>query len=94
MHFASAYQMEQSNCSRRDDLISLCYILIFLINGEIFSPPIKFKKVEDEFKFLLESKKMTTAKTLCGYRAKCLRPFAETIFDLSYKDRPDYKVLK
>ena len=31
--FASKYQLRFSTTSRRDDLISLCYMFIFLANG-------------------------------------------------------------
>ena len=83
-----------SESSRRDDLISLCYFLSFLLLGKLAwlgkisnNDPHFFKKVA-------RIKNRLTAEDLCFDRAKIILPFVTEIFELSFYDKPDYSRLK
>ena len=56
--FASEYTLNFMRPSRRDDMLSLCYVLIFLLNdmefpmiNEYFSDPAKVYQIDEVLKF-------------------------------------------
>jgi len=101
MLFASKYVFNFTMTSRRDDLISLCYLLIFLadetklgIISEVEGMPKK-----DKFRYIKSHKLQQSALNLCGtekdnpetYR---LEPFVEEVFSLEFNEVPNYAKLK
>jgi hypothetical protein len=63
--FASINAMTFTTTSRKDDLVSLCFLLVFLLNkGKLFG---NYRGYSDDEKFeLLKRKKMNlTLDTLC-----------------------------
>jgi hypothetical protein len=68
MLFASKHAFEFNVTSRRDDLISLCYILIYMVNEsqlKFISQVVGMSK-KKKFKFIKQSKLSMTAEDLCG----------------------------
>ena len=80
--------------SRRDDLISLAYILAYLASGKI-----AFVKHEiqlmDQIKVIKRKKNKYTALEFCKSQ-KCmfLQEFLKRIYDLKFEEEPDYAGLK
>lgn len=80
--------------SRRDDLISLCYLLVFFLNGKLDwlgdlmdSDPNYFEKVG-----LIKMK--LDPEGLCVGKAKLLLPFVTEVFSLSFTEEPPYQKLR
>ncbi len=66
MIFATTNQFEFNVSSRRDDLISMCYLLIFLFKGGLvpfIAPPNLSKR--DIFNYIHNIKAKTTNETFC-----------------------------
>lgn len=86
--------MTYTATSRRDDLISMCYLMIYLVNnGKIpwrisgYSPEAAFEKIKSQ-------KLRMTLDTLCTKNAVCLKNFVSEIFGLDFDSKPDYDKLK
>lgn len=68
MLFASKYVFNFTMTSRRDDLISLCYLITFLIDENMLGiiQQVDGLKKKEKFKFIKEKKLTMTAQELCG----------------------------
>ncbi|KAI6690081.1 hypothetical protein NL676_026909 [Syzygium grande] len=73
--------------SRRDDLESLAYTLIFLLRGRL-----PWQGYQGENKgFLVSKKKMATSpETLCCFCPQPFRQFVEHVVNLKFDDQPKY----
>ena len=98
--FASKSSLEFNVTSRRDDIISACYNLVYLLNqgkllnldavtyNESKNSPVELMKIS------LANKQKQTLEKLCCDEAACLKDFAEYVFSLSFESQPDYKKLR
>lgn len=92
--FASMNQLDFKTPSRRDDMISLCYLLSFLLNEGKFKDIDFNKLVNDQveaFIYIKEAKKRQTLGDLCYNKAECLIKFAYKTFDLKFEDEINYE---
>jgi len=81
--------------SRRDDLESLGYVMIYLMNkGAV--PWVENKKLnkEENRNWILEQKRNMCIEELCAGFPPYLRAFFEYISMLEYEERPDYKYMR
>ena len=84
--------------SRRDDLISLCYLLVFCINlGRL--PDIEVYEAGDkneDFKNIREAKLKHNLKDLCNEKDGTLdlADFVAECFSYRFKDKPNYAKLR
>jgi serine/threonine protein kinase len=98
--FASVNAFNFRSLSRRDDLISLTYLLVYMIDGTLpFIIDLGNPRTPEirrlEFNQTKEIKNKITAEELCASKkAKEVLPFVEQIFALGFKDEPDYAKLK
>lgn len=92
MLFGSANQLKFKNTSRKDDLISLLYLMIFLLNEGKIPDLIHSKKTSQlaKVKDTANQKMKHTPQSLCLGENESLVPFAKLIFKLEYKEDPDY----
>ena len=86
--FASVNQMMFSKTSRRDDLISLSYLLVYLLNNG------NLLENKQQFRDALIQKKESNIETVFSENSECLRKFAFYIFSLKFEEKPDYEKLK
>lgn len=98
MIFSSNNQLHFHTTSRRDDLISLCYLLVFVINeGKIPNIDI-YNNVDkrDSFKSIRDAKLSHTLEDLCNEQdgTADLIEFLQECFSYRYKDRPKYDKLR
>lgn len=68
--------MKRNSPSRRDDLKSLAYILIFLLNNGKLSEDIDLEAGLTDYSKVFEQKEAKGFKGMCVDRAECLIDFA------------------
>ena len=82
--------------SRKDDLISMCYVLVYLCHGgQLLGIHAKPKLTEDEcFELTIKAKRVSTIDNLCFENSECLNDFLVKIFKMEFDEAPDYAKLK
>lgn len=80
--------------SRRDDLESLAYVIIYLVKGSLPWQGIKVQPGQIYNDEVLRVKKATTAKVLCNGLPQPFVEFVNHIRSLGVRDKPDYKRLR
>ena len=88
--------------SRRDDLESLLYILVYFLKGMLPWQNLKYKDKNDKYQAILRVKATITPQTLCtqlveGASAtvdKTFQLFMEHVKSLDFVARPDYHYLR
>ncbi|KAI5186003.1 casein kinase 1 [Nematocida sp. AWRm78] len=82
------------NQSRRDDLESLAYMLIYFIKGKLPWQSIKAETKEMRYKLIGEIKASTPISELCAGIDHSFREFLEYTRRLKYDEMPDYLYIK
>ncbi|GMH12417.1 hypothetical protein Nepgr_014258 [Nepenthes gracilis] len=87
VRYASVHAHLGRTGSRRDDLESLAYTLVFLLRGRL-----PWQGYQGENKgYLVCKKKMTTSpETLCCFCPQPFRQFVEYVVNLKFDEEPDY----
>ena len=82
--------------SRRDDLESLIYIIIYFIKGELPWQNIKYKSKSERYNKIFEIKKKTTEKggELCENLPSEIQTILDYILGLDFTEKPNYSLLK
>ena len=80
--------------SRRDDLESLAYSLIYFSRGSLPWMGIKAKNKNEKYKKIFEKKLSSTNDFLCEKLPKEFIDFFHYIKELEFEDKPNYKYLK
>jgi len=79
--------------SRRDDLESLAYIIVYLVKGRLPWQGIAVHPSQVHYDEVLKFKQVTTAKTLCKGLPQPFIKFIQHIRSLGFEDKPDYRYL-
>jgi len=95
MIFGSLNQLNFLKTSRRDDLISLLYMTIYMLNqGKLTGIDLDTHMVNTEaFKLARKAKQNHTLDDLCCDNAQIMKKFANEVLNLKFKEQPDYKKL-
>jgi serine/threonine protein kinase len=94
VRYSSINTLEGGTQSRRDDLESIGYLLIFLLLGHLpWQGKISNSK-EDKYYKIREIKKSTTAEELCKGLPNQFKEYIEYTRNLKYDEEPDYNYLK
>jgi serine/threonine protein kinase len=80
--------------SRRDDLESLVYVIVYLAKGRLPWQGIIVQPGQIHEDVVLRVKRATTVKTLCKGLPQPFVEFVEQIRCLGFRDKPDYKCLR
>jgi len=80
--------------SRRDDLESICYMLLFFLKGELPWQGLKKQKNTDHLELIGEVKLSTSTKSLCKDTPKYFNNIIDYIRKLSFDERPDYMMIR
>ena len=91
--FASLNQMTFTASSRKDDLVSFCFLMVFLLNNQRLFGDYTGYSESDQFELLKRDKMEMTLDTLCVDKAICIKEFVFKIFSMDFDTKPDYKKL-
>jgi len=92
--YASIHALEAYEQSRRDDLESVGYVLMYFLRGELPWQGLRVKSKEDRYKKILEKKKETSSEELCKNFPLEFFKYVDYTKKLEYEDNPDYDMLK
>ena len=92
--YASINALSGFEQSRRDDLESIGYIIMYFIRGSLPWQGLKINNKENRYKKICEKKKNTSAKELCKDFPEEFEKFVKYTRDLQFTEVPDYDYLK
>ena len=92
--YASIHALEEMEQSRRDDLESVGYVLMYFLRGNLPWQGLKIKSKEDRYKKILDKKKETTSEELCKGFPDEFREYLEYSRNLEYTEEPKYDKYK
>ncbi|KAK6161902.1 hypothetical protein DH2020_001743 [Rehmannia glutinosa] len=87
VRYASVHAHLGRTCSRRDDLESLAYALIFLLRGRL---PWQGYQAENKGFLVCKTKMATSPETLCCFCPAPFRQFLEYVVNLKFDEEPSY----
>ena len=91
--YASINALSGLEQSRRDDLESIGYVLVYFLKGSLPWQGLLIKKKEDRYKKILEKKRDTSASDLCSGFPKEFEEFINITRNLGYTEEPQYDYL-
>ena len=80
--------------SRRDDMESVGYMLVYLIKGSLPWQGLKKKTKENPMDKIGEKKMMVNLKTLCEGLPECFYDYINYTRNLQFTEKPDYEYLR
>lgn len=93
--FASKNAFLRYEQSRRDDLISMTYLMAFLISGRVsWHGDLDFKDPNYYNDIYNIKTTISVAELCCGPAEALLFPFANEIFNLKFDEKPHYARLR
>jgi len=92
--YASIHALEEMEQSRRDDLESVGYVLMYFLRGSLPWQGLKIKSKEDRYKKILDKKKETSSEQLCKGFPEEFKDFLEYAKNLEYTEEPKYEKYK
>ena len=92
--YASIHALEEYEQSRRDDLESVGYVLMYFLRGSLPWQGLKIRSKEDRYKKILAKKKETSSEELCKGFPEEFKEFVEYTRKLDYEEQPEYDNLK
>ena len=92
--YASIHALEEMEQSRRDDLESAGYVLLYFLRGSLPWQGLKIKTKEDRYQRILDKKKETTSDELCRDFPEEFKYYIDYTRNLGYSENPNYGILK
>ena len=92
--YASINALRGYEQSRRDDLESVGYVLMYLLRGELPWQGMKGKTKEERYKNIRQKKIETKSYDLCKGYPNELQTYIEYTRNLEYTEQPDYDMLR
>ena len=92
--YASIHALEEYEQSRRDDLESVGYVIMYFLRGSLPWQGLKIRSKEDRYKKILEKKKEISSQELCKGFPEEFEEFVEYVKNLGYEEQPDYEKYK
>lgn len=88
VRYASVHAHLGRTASRRDDLESLAYTLLFLLKGRL---PWQGYQGDNKGYLVCKKKMATSAEMLCRYTPPAFRQFTEGVVNLKFDEEPKYE---
>ncbi len=92
--YASVNALSGYEQSRRDDLESLSYILLYFLRGSLPWQGMKINSREDRYKKICEKKRKTSSCELCKGFPNEFEMFVNYVKKLDFTEVPDYDYLR
>ncbi|MCQ2820031.1 MAG: casein kinase 1 family protein [archaeon] len=92
--YASINALQGYEQSRRDDLESLGYVLLYFLKGNLPWQGLPVRNGEDRYQKIMEKKRDTSSKELCLNYPKQFEIYLEYTKNLKYEEDPDYEYLR
>jgi len=80
--------------SRRDDIESLGYILVYFMKGKLPWKGLKARTKKEKYEKIKQKKISTSLDSLCQGLPDDFKKFIQHARDLKFEDKPDYSYLK
>ena len=80
--------------SRRDDLESFAYVIVYLLSGTLPWQGKVTKTKEEKYTMILDKKKNITSEELCKNLPKYIELYVGYVKNLEYEEDPEYDYLK
>ena len=92
--YASIHALEEMEQSRRDDLESTGYVLMYFLRGNLPWQGLKLKTKDNRYQKILDKKKATTSEELCKNFPVEFKQYVDYTRNLAYAENPDYDKLR
>ena len=92
--FASINTLSGYTQSRRDDLESLAYVIIYLTKGSLPWSDLRSNNKDDLYNQILNSKIKTSDEILCKDLPKQFKEYLKYVKNMTYEQEPDYNYIK
>ena len=92
--YASIHALEEMEQSRRDDLESTGYVLMYFLRGNLPWQGLKIKTKDNRYQKILDKKKETSTEELCKNFPNEFKQFMDYVKNLEYEENPDYNKLR
>ena len=92
--YASINALEEMELSRRDDLESTAYVLLYFLRGSLPWQGLKVKTRENRYKKILAKKKSIKSEVLCETFPEEFKYFVDYTKNLGYTENPNYEKLR
>lgn len=92
--YASIHAHEGLELSRRDDLISIGYVLVYFLKGRLPWQGLYGQSNDEKYRVIHDKKKQTTLEELCDGIPQAFRKYLEYVSALAFEQTPDYVLLK
>lgn len=80
--------------SRRDDMISVGYMLIYFINGSLPWQGLRKKTKAGSFDEIGKHKMLYDTNDLCKNMPECFYQYMSYVYNLEFTEKPDYEYLR
>jgi serine/threonine protein kinase len=92
--YASINALSGCEQSRRDDLESIAYILLYFLRGSLPWQGLRVNNKDDRYRKICEKKKNTSSKDLCEGFPLEFETFVSYVRNLEFTEVPDYDYLR
>ena len=94
MRYMSLNSHNGFELSRRDDLIAVGYMLVYLHKGELPWMGIQAENIKDKYRQIAKSKEKTKVEVICDKAPQELAKYLKEVLALEFKTDPNYKSYK
>jgi serine/threonine protein kinase len=77
--------------SRRDDMESIGYILVYMLRGELPWQGTKAQTKHEKYQIIMEKKMSTTSELLCNGMPSEFQNYLQQVMDLAFEEQPPYE---
>jgi serine/threonine protein kinase len=92
--YASINALRGFEQSRRDDLESIGYVLMYFLRGSLPWQGLKIAQNEDRYTVIYNKKRSTSTEELCKGYPEEMKAYFNYVKELKFEDDPDYNVLR